>query len=204
VPPRRIAVSVDLAECGKDLPGETLLVSEKNHHIRNVVLRLEGVEGASENGAKQVEIINKGCTFVPHVAVATVGDTLVFSNQDDVLHSMHPYLNEKNFFNVPLPPKSKTPRGRPIIEPGLIKVGCDIHSWMQSYVVVGSNRFIAVTDAEGRIEMTDIPPGKYTYVAWHESLGEKRGSVTIMEGKSSPIRLEFEEEKSSATRLDFQ
>ena len=39
--------------------------------------------------------------------------------------------------------------------------------------------------------MTGIPPGNYSYVAWHEELGEKKGEVEIKRGQVSTLRLEF-------------
>ena len=45
---------------------------------------------------------------------------------------------------------------------------CDIHSHMNGYRVGFSHPYFAVTDAEGKFEITGVPPGEYTLVAWHE------------------------------------
>jgi len=45
---------------------------------------------------------------------------------------------------------------------------CDIHSHMNGYRVGFPHPYFAVTDAEGKFEITGVPPGEYTLVAWHE------------------------------------
>ena len=39
---------------------------------------------------------------------------------------------------------------------------------MNAEMIVASNPYYAVTDAAGNFELTDIPPGQYEIVAWHE------------------------------------
>jgi len=73
-----------------------------------------------------------------------------------------------------------------------MSIRCDVHKWMQGYMVVHTNPYIALTDAQGRLEIEAIPPGKYSYVAWHEQLGEKKGEVEIVAGKPAELKLAFE------------
>ena len=54
---------------------------------------------------------------------------------------------------------------------------------------------LGVTDADGALVIDGIPPGSYPYVAWHESLGEARGTVEISARDESGLRLYMGPEK---------
>lgn len=45
---------------------------------------------------------------------------------------------------------------------------------MSAYVVVVEHPYYAGTDAAGRFELTDIPPGTYTLKLWHEGVAVAR------------------------------
>jgi len=42
------------------------------------------------------------------------------------------------------------------------------HVWMKAEMMMDSNPYYAVIDESGRFELTDVPPGTYQIVAWHE------------------------------------
>ena len=53
--------------------------------------------------------------------------------------------------------------------PGLVHLRCNGgHVWMNAEMMVVSHPYYAVTDESGRFEFTDVPPGNYQIVAWHE------------------------------------
>ena len=64
--------------------------------------------------------------------------------------------------------------GRPIKRsynvPDEIKLTCDVHKWMGAWIIVRDNPYFALTGEDGTFEITEIPPGSYTMVIWHESL----------------------------------
>ena len=39
---------------------------------------------------------------------------------------------------------------------------------MNAVAIVAPHPYYAVTDANGQFELTDVPPGHYEIVAWHE------------------------------------
>jgi hypothetical protein len=39
---------------------------------------------------------------------------------------------------------------------------------MNAEIMVVAHPYYAVTDESGRFELTDVPPGQYQIVAWHE------------------------------------
>jgi hypothetical protein len=52
---------------------------------------------------------------------------------------------------------------------GLVHLRCNGgHVWMNAEMVVVPHPYYAVTDESGRFELTDVPPGTYQIVAWHE------------------------------------
>ena len=52
---------------------------------------------------------------------------------------------------------------------GLVNVRCNGgHAWMNAEIMVVSHPYYAVTDESGKFELTDVPPGQYQIVAWHE------------------------------------
>jgi hypothetical protein len=56
--------------------------------------------------------------------------------------------------------------------PGLVNLKCNGgHVWMNAEMMVVPHPYYAVTDESGRFELTDVPPGEYQIVAWHEGWG---------------------------------
>ncbi|MGA8618976.1 MAG: carboxypeptidase-like regulatory domain-containing protein [Candidatus Sulfotelmatobacter sp.] len=61
---------------------------------------------------------------------------------------------------------------------GLVNLRCNGgRVWMNAEMMAVSHPYYAVTDLNGRFELTDVPPGDYEVVAWHEGwhvLGRER------------------------------
>jgi hypothetical protein len=61
---------------------------------------------------------------------------------------------------------------RPMNNAGVVTLKCNGgHVWMNAEVFVIDHPYYAVTDASGRFELTDVPPGIYVIEAWHEGWG---------------------------------
>jgi hypothetical protein len=50
---------------------------------------------------------------------------------------------------------------------------------MSAIVVVRENPYYAKAGADGTFTLTDVPPGKYTLMAWHERGTEASTEVTV-------------------------
>ncbi|MCH9031893.1 MAG: c-type cytochrome [candidate division Zixibacteria bacterium] len=188
--PKVILVDTDVPTCGAIIRKENIIVNSENRGLKNVVFRLEGeIEG--KETPLDVTISNEGCVFVPHVAVAVIGSKINIRNDDPVFHTTNTNLNGKSLFNIPLLVGQPPPPPRPIKEAGLIEVSCAVHNWMKGYIFVHTNPYVAVTDESGKLSMTGMPPGKYSYVAWHEEFGEQTGEVEINEDGVTSLKLEF-------------
>jgi hypothetical protein len=71
-------------------------------------------------------------------------------------------------FNVPFPFTDRVIT-RNMNTPGLVNLRCNGgHVWMNAEMMVVPHPYYAVSDQNGRFELTDVPPGDYEVVAWHE------------------------------------
>ena len=168
-----LLVTKDQVTCGKSMPDETIEVSKGK--LANVVVTVKGVP--TRPGITQVVIDQHECRYHPHVQAATVGSGLQIINSDPLLHNIHGYLGQVTAFNVAMPLKDQKVNKK-LDKPGLVRVKCDVHSWMGAFIVVVDGP-AAVSAADGAFEIKDVPPGTYTVTAWHEKLGEKTAQVTV-------------------------
>ncbi len=188
--PLPVQVNIDVPHCGQKVFTENLLIDRETRGLKNVVVRLEGIARGKPQ-PETVTVMNKDCAFQPHVSVAVKGTKIILKNADPVLHTTHPYLAGSSFFNLSLAAGDEPPPARPIPKAGLMEITCDVHKWMRGYMYVHTNPYVELTDRTGQLKIADIPPGRYPYVAWHESLGEKRGEVEIVAGQSTQLTLEY-------------
>jgi plastocyanin len=160
--------------CGQTLPDESVEVS--NGSLANVVVTVKG--GSIQKPAPTTITLDQhDCRYQPHVQAAPAGSTLQILNSDPMLHNIHGYLGTQTLFNMAMPIKGqKLPK--PLPRAGLVHIKCDVHSWMNGYVVVTDGPY-AVTAKDGSYEIKDLPPGTYTVTAWQEKLGEKTAQVTV-------------------------
>ena len=189
--PKKVEVTIDQYVCGNDKDPGDLLVSPQKE-LRNAVVWIEnpppGVTPASAP-PNEVEIDQNGCTFVPRVVVVPAGGTVDFLNSDRLLHNIHatPTLNAA--FNR-TQPKSRT---IPVTftKPEIVKVACDLHSWMMAWVVVAAHPWYAVTGSDGSFAFDNLPPGQYKLSVWHERLGTVPGTVTVTEQQPGRVTVEM-------------
>ena len=175
-------------EVCKNVPNERLVVGP-SQGVRYAAVTLEGItKGKAVEREALHELDNLRCRFVPHVQAATIGQFLVIKNNDPILHTAHAYMAEgQPHFNVGLYP-GKVSR-KPLVSAGVIKILCEVHSWMSAYVVVSEHPYHAVTDLYGEYQIGDVPAGIYRLKVWHESLGTREKEVEVKAGVTT--RMDF-------------
>ncbi len=181
--PRKLLVVKDVAVCGIiDHLDDRLVVAEKGG-IRNAVVSIKGVNGGRGIATMGDDFVldQKTCAYFPHVLLVPVGKTLKVLNSDGVLHNIHTYSSVNPAFNVAQPKALKEIK-KTFSRPERIAVKCDVHGWMSSWVIVVDHPYHAVTDEDGRFEISGIPPGRYVAECWQEELGTVTAEVTIGEG----------------------
>lgn len=183
--PPAVKVTKDVQACSSTHQPETVLVGPGGALANAVVYLKDIAAGRPVEKAAKASLDNKGCRYVPHVSVVPVGSTLAIVSSDNVLHNTHALMGSDTIFNVALPiPGMQIPQT--LRKPGIVSVKCDAgHTWMSATIFVVEHPYYAVTDASGKYELKDVPPGTYTLAVWHESLGTQEQKVTVAGGKAS-------------------
>ncbi len=136
---------------------------------------------------RRARIDQRDEAFVPHVLAITVGTTVDFPNNDVTFHNVFS-LSRVKAFDLGRYAAGKS-RSVTFDRPGIVRVFCDIHSHMSAFVLVFSHRYFAVTDAEGRFRIPDVPPGTYTLRVWNEGTDGTSRSVTVAPGAEADVHL---------------
>jgi hypothetical protein len=189
--------------CPAGIPQEHLIVKQENRGIKNVLVILDVPRGKSMS-LTPGKLINKECRFEPRMQWVPRTAGLVLENSDTTLHKIHAYREETTAFRVDVPP-GHSPVRRPLVTAGLYKVNCERHLWSRAWVYVSDQPYVAVTDAQGRFEMTDIPPGTYTLQVWHEGWQEKGTEPTgqiKFQSMEQTMRVQIQRETVSEVRLE--
>lgn len=166
------------------IPAQDPLAFERSH----VVVYLEGKPStpvAANASGDSVTIEQQDRQFVPDLIVVPAGSTVSFPNLDAIFHNVFS-LSKPRSFDLGNYPKGQT---RKIVfpTPGVVYVYCHLHPNMAASIVITPNQWSSKVDSDGQFRLADVPPGKYTAVAWHKSAGFFRQTVTVTEQGAPPL-----------------
>jgi plastocyanin len=188
--PKKFDVTIDQYVCGNAKESEELSISPQRE-LRNAVVWIENPPANATAPAlpQKVEMDQNKCVFIPHVVIVPAGGTVDFLNSDRLLHNIHttPKVN---------PPINRTqPKDRTIPftfeKAEIVRINCDLHSWMQAWVVVAAHPFYALTGGDGQFGFDNVPPGQYKLQVWHERLGTVPATVTVGDRQPALVTIEM-------------
>ena len=193
VPTRKIIPNKDVETCG-GIRDETLIDVGPDHGVQNAAVYLVDVAKgkAWPPAGKPPELDNVKCRFVPDVQVIRAGPLRVV-NKDPVLHNTHGYYGKRTAFNMALPNQGQE-IPTDLTRPGIVRVDCDVHGWMLGWIYVVDNPYYALTGADGKFSITDVPPGTYKLVAVQSVTGPNQQTVTVTAGKPTNLTIELKKE----------
>jgi hypothetical protein len=179
-----IELVADTNFCGEEVPSLALQVNPKNKGVRYVLVYLERVEKGKApadkywlhmgSDSKNAVPGTVTCQFKEHIFPFVRSQVMAMINFDPIFHNPH-FFNSKNIslLNIPMPIPNQEIDHHYLQHPGknekgVMRLQCDVHSSMNAYWAGFDHPYFAVTDADGKFEISGVPPGKYTLVAWHE------------------------------------
>jgi plastocyanin len=124
------------------------------------VITLEPANGAFKRRTpvhRSVE--QRGREFAPHILAVPTGSTVAFPNFDTIFHNVFSRSDAAAFDLGNY--RNGQSREYTFEKDGIVKLGCNLHSNMQAFVVVVSQPHYVLTDTSGHFKFRSLEPGKY-------------------------------------------
>lgn len=186
----KLDVNKDTEVCGTTPKMSRELVVAADGGIQYAVVGIPSITKGKPFPATNATLDQKGCEYMPHITVMPAGGSVDILNSDGILHNIHTYSDK----NPPLnraQPKFKKTMTETFKDPERVRLSCDVHGWMQGWLIVEDNPYFAVTDDKGSFKITDIPAGDYEVKVWQEKLGETTQKVTVKPGADTAVNFEM-------------
>lgn len=203
-PPSRIfhlVFSPDIDFCSRvsDGKGNRLLkefsVSDAGG-LQDTIVAVVGVErGKPFSYTPRLEV--NTCRISPFVMPVRNGQPMTIVNQDPVVHDIQAYTLKDDYtfamFDKRMVPESVAQKEVRLRKGHyLFRTQCGVHDFMQSWGIAVGNPYFAVTDADGRYTISDLPPGEYDIIAWHPLMKVRAGHITVTAGGSATQDFQFD------------
>lgn len=179
--PKPLTITKEPEICGKfGLTSEKLIVNSANNGIANVIVFPYVPRGAKppaihdsykETEKEAIRLDNEKCRFAPHVVALRTTQTLIVGNKDPTGHNTNIATLTNPGQNILIPANGNLKLSFPAAESLPSTVSCNIHPWMQGFVVVKDHPYIGISDADGKMTIKNLPVGKMTLQVWQEAAG---------------------------------
>ena len=155
---------------------------KRDDEWQNIVIYLKSVPSmpVETGGSEELQMLQLGETFIPHVLPIVKGSTVSFPNQDPIFHNVFS-LSGTESFDLGRYPKGDS-RSVTFDEVGIVPVFCHLHSDKSAIIFVLDNPYFVVPDPDGQYQIENIPAGTYTLVAWHERSEQVEQQVDVTAG----------------------
>lgn len=182
---RRISLP-QVYERAASLPSAPTLPPDVAGELRRVVVYLD-TPGLPAR-PMQARMDQHQRRFEPEVVAVPVGSSVAFPNSDPIFHNVFSLSKAKplDLGNY----KAGDSRMVTFDQPGIVQLFCHLHPNMSGAILVTPNSWFTTPAADGEFTLAQVPPGRYTLVAWHKSAGYFRRKIEVRAGK--PVEVDFE------------
>jgi plastocyanin len=157
-----------------------------------------------------------GCRYDPHVIVVTATIPFKIVNADPTLHNIRARVYNgpdqplgDTVFNFGQSYQGQTDE-RQFDQPGIYALQCDVHNWMQCWVMVlpqaglvpsgvAPYSCFAVTGTDGsfKLQLSDrLPDGDYKIDAWHPRFSQPLEQTIHVKNGTANVNFQFDGAKS--------
>lgn len=145
---------------------EAYVATAEGKPLEDAAVVLEPLSGtALADHPTPAAIAQSNREYVPYLTIVQTGTAVDFPNRDPFKHHVYSFSPAKVF-------EIKLYAGKPaqpvvFDKPGEVALGCNIHDWMEAYVLVVDTRYFAKTGAKGQAIVANVPAGRYRLRLWH-------------------------------------
>jgi plastocyanin len=149
-------------------------------------------------------IVQQGTRFIPYLTILPVGGAARFVNKDRYDHHLRSQAGgplgtiapAKEFeFRMAAATVGNEPLSADLRfdQPGVVTLGCHIHGSMRGHILISSSPWYAMTDANGRAVVGNVPDGQAEMKLWHPDQLLDQTSMRVQVGAGSAVeaRLNF-------------
>lgn len=164
---------------------------ERTTDLANAVVFLTPARGGAATGSPEtVPIAMESRQFVPRIRVVPVGSTVEFPNHDPFRHNVFS-KSGPNEFDLGLYGRGVS-RGATLRRAGVFPIFCNIHARMVAFAIAEPTAFYAQAGSDGRFEIANVPPGKYTLHAWHDRGGTREMPIEVGSQGAGSLTIELD------------
>ena len=188
-PKLEVLINKDQGVCDPDshkIRSLDRLIVGSSGGVANTVVYLKNISSgkALDLPVARRSLNQKFCRYEPHILLVPKSEAISIQSSDHVLHTVH--SDGAANFNLAFPLTDHVTM-QTLNTPGLINLKCNGgHTWMNAEIMVVTHPYYAVTAEDGKFELTDVPPGDYEIVAWHEGwlLAGRENAIDVLSQKS--------------------
>lgn len=148
---------------------------------------LEPLGRNAPQARRRAAIEQRDREFVPYLTIVQKGTSVDFPNRDPYKHHVYSFSPAK-VFEIKLQ-SAKHANQVMFDKAGDVALGCNIHDWMEAYVLVVDTPWFAKTGADGMARIRQVPTGAYRLRLWHPRQKAAAAEMDIAIGSSRPVAL---------------
>lgn len=165
---------------GGSIDGRVVIVGDNNKLLppKGIFLTLTPSDGRILTRSARAPVTHtidmQDKTYLPGYISVRKNDRVSFVNKDKIKHNVFSSTG-KNAFDLGTYSAGKM-REVALNAPGIVKVYCNIHADMATFISVSDNSISVVANHQGHFKIEDIEPGEYNLNVWHVR-GEKTEKI---------------------------
>jgi len=148
-----------------------------------------------------------GCRYDPHVMAITAKAPFKIVNGDPTLHNVHATVYDgpgqppgPTIFNLGQSYQGQSDE-KQFDQPGIYSLQCNVHSWMQCWVMVLPQGCFGVTGSDGAFKLLSGGPlplldGDYKIDAWHPRFAQTLEQTVHVKNGTANVNFQFDGAKS--------